>query len=564
LQNQSNKQYTKEEIKNFHNKASDWFVKNEYISEGIHHAIKANNLSKAKEIIEKNWVSALNNEKWGIVQSWLTFIPDKIIEHSISLLILKAQIYYIRNRLIDIPPILNHIKQLEQNPNDLEEGSIASFQSILSFINGDGKEALDFSEKALKLIPLEHNRFRSDEESWWALSMHMVGKMDHAIKKINTIIKNLYPPGEPIRLSRLMAQKIMISLLDADLSTAEYNIKDFEKIKGLNTYPHTFGEYFRACIGWWKYRLFNVINEFDSVITNRFYVEASLGLDAFIAKAHALMELNRPEEAIEVMDKALEYADDTKIEYNITIIKSGYARIALLQGDIDSAENWFDTIRVPEINPFVLFWVEVPAITYCRLLIAKGSDTDLNKALKLLAEYRLKVESWHNNLRTLEITSLQALANQKMGNQEQALEDLKWSIELSSKSELIRPIVELGDPIIQVLKLLKNENVQPEYIDKIIYNIENRVSKKSPLQKSTPFNGSINVRPKKSETLSLREMEIIELVSKGYRNKEIARKLYVEEVTIKKHLYNIFQKLQVKNRIELANKAKELDILESN
>jgi NarL family two-component system response regulator LiaR len=54
----------------------------------------------------------------------------------------------------------------------------------------------------------------------------------------------------------------------------------------------------------------------------------------------------------------------------------------------------------------------------------------------------------------------------------------------------------------------------------------------------------------KRNTLSARENEIMELVSSGLYNKEIADKLKCEESTIKKHLQNIFPKLKVQNRTE--------------
>jgi DNA-binding NarL/FixJ family response regulator len=41
------------------------------------------------------------------------------------------------------------------------------------------------------------------------------------------------------------------------------------------------------------------------------------------------------------------------------------------------------------------------------------------------------------------------------------------------------------------------------------------------------------------------------------RNREIAERLFNSEETIKKHIYHMFQKLEVKNRISLVAKAKE-------
>ncbi|MCB2227778.1 MAG: helix-turn-helix transcriptional regulator [Desulfarculaceae bacterium] len=54
--------------------------------------------------------------------------------------------------------------------------------------------------------------------------------------------------------------------------------------------------------------------------------------------------------------------------------------------------------------------------------------------------------------------------------------------------------------------------------------------------------------------LSRREIEVVELVFLGLKNAEIAEKLFVSEVTVKKHLQNIYEKVGVNNRTTLVNR----------
>lgn len=54
--------------------------------------------------------------------------------------------------------------------------------------------------------------------------------------------------------------------------------------------------------------------------------------------------------------------------------------------------------------------------------------------------------------------------------------------------------------------------------------------------------------------LTKRENEILDLISKGYANKEIAAKLTVSLHTIRTHIYHIYEKLHVHNRVEALNK----------
>jgi DNA-binding NarL/FixJ family response regulator len=52
--------------------------------------------------------------------------------------------------------------------------------------------------------------------------------------------------------------------------------------------------------------------------------------------------------------------------------------------------------------------------------------------------------------------------------------------------------------------------------------------------------------------LSLREREIVVLVAQGFKNKEMAERMFISEQTVKNHLHNIFAKLGVSDRLELA------------
>jgi len=54
------------------------------------------------------------------------------------------------------------------------------------------------------------------------------------------------------------------------------------------------------------------------------------------------------------------------------------------------------------------------------------------------------------------------------------------------------------------------------------------------------------------ETLTAREEQILDLLGKGLRNKEIARQLDLKEKTVKHYVTNILQKLQLRNRVEAA------------
>lgn len=64
--------------------------------------------------------------------------------------------------------------------------------------------------------------------------------------------------------------------------------------------------------------------------------------------------------------------------------------------------------------------------------------------------------------------------------------------------------------------------------------------------------GNMNGKARERSPLSAREREIVQLVAQGYKNKEMAEKMFISEQTVKNHLHNIFDKLGVSDRLELA------------
>ena len=74
-----------------------------------------------------------------------------------------------------------------------------------------------------------------------------------------------------------------------------------------------------------------------------------------------------------------------------------------------------------------------------------------------------------------------------------------------------------------------------------------RLSKKGP--------GNVAARQglrEQGAALSTREREIVGLIAQGFKNRDMAERLFISEQTVKNHLHNIFDKLGVSDRLELA------------
>jgi DNA-binding NarL/FixJ family response regulator len=65
------------------------------------------------------------------------------------------------------------------------------------------------------------------------------------------------------------------------------------------------------------------------------------------------------------------------------------------------------------------------------------------------------------------------------------------------------------------------------------------------------------VRIKSFEELTARELEVLSLIARGLRNREIAARLVISERTVGNHISNIFSKLQVADRAQAIVRARQ-------
>jgi DNA-binding NarL/FixJ family response regulator len=116
-------------------------------------------------------------------------------------------------------------------------------------------------------------------------------------------------------------------------------------------------------------------------------------------------------------------------------------------------------------------------------------------------------------------------------------EDLYSAIKAGARGYLLKNVrpAELVDAIEQVVQggAIITQNLAPRLLDDLL---EERAE--SDLSSST--------------ALTPRERDVLELVSAGFSNREIAAKLFVSENTIKTHLRNIMDKYHFKNRAQAA------------
>ena len=194
--------------------------------------------------------------------------------------------------------------------------------------------------------------------------------------------------------------------------------------------------------------------------------------------------------------------------------------------------------------------------------MAQDTAVSRQQAADILDQLHDFLVSIHNNQSLIHVLALQALLHQTCGEIPTALEKLSAALSLSEPGGFIRPFVDLGPRMADLLKQLIKQNIAVGYIKRIIDAFkedEHRtVPDASEKNSSSPY---LPISQPLVEPLSNREIEILELVSQRLRDKEIAAKLFISYQTVKKHLHNIYGKLNVSGRRKAVEKAETLGIL---
>jgi len=108
--------------------------------------------------------------------------------------------------------------------------------------------------------------------------------------------------------------------------------------------------------------------------------------------------------------------------------------------------------------------------------------------------------------------------------------------------------------------LLKNMSVSS--LINSLHSIEQGDPAISPAQinvvlKALTRNDTVRDTPPQANLLTTREIQILSLLAGNYTNQEIAQKLFVSENTVKNHVHNVLKKLNLGNRREAAQYARQ-------
>jgi LuxR family maltose regulon positive regulatory protein len=375
--------------------------------------------------------------------------------------------------------------------------------------------------------------------------------------------------------AKLIGGLVLIHLLSGDLARALTEAKRFRRAAATNRLQNhmAWSDYLEGCTHLQTNELDVASRLFSSAIERRYILETRAVLDAFLGLALTQQLRQQPDNAQETQDQLQRFANELNDPTALALADSCAARLSVLRGNPSFAGSWSRSLP-EELAPDSLFmFLEAPLITQARCFIAEGSKRSLKAATESLQNLKRQSEEWRFTCQIIEIAVLQALALEKRGRADEALDALKEVVALAEPGGWIRPFVEAGQTMTDLLMRLRQQNVSIGYIERILAAFPDTESK-PPL---TDLRATNDEREYKAETvaqipdskiqnsliepLTNRELDVLELLAQRLQNKEIAEKLFVSPATVKSHLESIYQKLNVSKRLEAVDKAYALKII---
>jgi len=230
------------------------------------------------------------------------------------------------------------------------------------------------------------------------------------------------------------------------------------------------------------------------------------------------------------------------------------------QGDLAGAARWADAYDLPVADQ-PLIWQSNPQLVKALILITRRGAADLAAALHILDSLYAIAERTYNTRYKIQIQAMRALALDQQGKPAAAQAALGAAVELGRPGGFVRVFVDLGPPMHALLARLAQQGVavQPLLAAFAAEPDTNGARKAMDIAPAAPAGrGSLPETPSLVKLLTPREREVLALLHEPLSNKEIARRLNVSTVTVKRHTINIYGKLGVNSRWDAVAKAAAL------
>jgi LuxR family maltose regulon positive regulatory protein len=522
------------DVSELHEKASLWHERNGFVSEAVGHALSAQDWERAGKLILSVNEDYLKRGEVLTLIHWFQSLPEKIILSNPKLCFEYCWPLLLTTQYEKAGPLLEHVEQAAQ-AHPVFLGEVYAAQAYLARGQGEHQRMVERSQAALKLLPKSSITSRGLVSVNLGIAYWHMGQMQSA----ELALEEALEAGQATQNH----YAILTALIFLGRVLAVRG--QFQQACG----------YFERAIQYGDQIPINALAHMD-LATLHYEWNALDVSDAHLQKAIAICQRTQNYEFL---------VGALMIQSRLRIAQGNFAgvRAALEQAwDLVNAEK-IPTLTAERLN-----------VAQIRLLIAKGEPTGewvekltekvdchpfyrflgLTKAWILPAPHArayldglgqaAQANEWHYGM--VAVRTVQAVLAEK---QDLGLDFLLDALKLAEDSGYIRTFVEAGEKLIPLLRIAAAQGLHSEYAARIL-------STMGDLDDARMTDHEALIEP-----LSPRELEVLQLVTAGRSNREIAAALVISTGTAKTHVHNLCGKLGVRNRTEAATKAIQLGLV---
>ena len=533
-----------------HRRAANWYLENNHFSEAVKHASASGDKDLLIAAITSAAKGAFESGEIASLSSWLNSLPRQELIANSQLATYKGMItFFSVNPEESIPYVIAAQENLPSNASSSLQGQLMSLQAHAALYQGELDHSIKYSREALEYLDPDDLFFRN-------LTLNVLGQ-------ILEMKSDVAGAAEVYRRAFISSQKaddklgtlviftnLVFAMNELGNRTQAINLcKEFATDSKWNSTPGldlSDGVYLPWSL--LSYEADQLELSIDQVNRTLHGLELAniaqgkLWAQFILGKIHlANQDFDLLAEATAQGRQLASHSGSNTIQYAWFEMLDAQADFE--RGDLAAVEHWADS-KDFSIQDSPHHWFEQQYFTYARLLIAQDKITD---ASQLLNSMRAKAEVGRRNRKLVTIHLLLALTESAGDQPGKVSEHLERALEIAVPQDYRRAFLNEGKALLDLLPAVRNQ--APEFIDQLLAG---QVSNLTP----------VSSLPHPYETLSDREQEVLILVARGYSNRQIAEALFVTLGTVKKHLNNIFGKLQVNNRTEAVARARELHILD--
>lgn len=540
-----------------HIQAAAWLEGEGLLPEAIQHLFAANEHGQAADLMERYGPAFLVQGDPSVL-NMADSLQQEILLKQPKLALYLTWLLIVQGRIPKVLQILNGLMQqfAGAGSDSGQRWMQAVISTALAFLAPQSNEdALDLlpDYQILEEIPPEEPVLRNAADFLLGMTLGRCGKLDDALKvSLDSVRREKNSNGtQPIPtlaplLTRLyliqgrlhetasLCREFLDPLRERDMrfvNTAGSMKIDFGEVlyewNRLQEAEQHIREGLRANEPW------------QNIMTDGFGLAAlTRVLQAKGDCAGALQVVDRFETRLQGQSQPREFFED---------LRTLRVRLQLASGDLENAAQWANRVVM---NEDYRHYGEHFRLTLGQIYLAQGRFADVQQ---LLSGTRPPIAASSQISRQLETNLLLAAAVAGQGRPQEALSLIASSLATAEPEGYIRVFLNLGQPVRDLLAAyLRSGAPDHEQFAQTILDAFSHLPQVTTVDSGMDY---------LVESLSERELEVLQLISLGRTNKEIASQLYIAPGTVKAHTASIYRKLEVANRTEAVAHARQLGIL---